>query len=227
MSNTKQLNFLIFMSMLYITVDLASLVFSYKQIRFQFIIGMASSIVFPITYLISDLITEVYGYKVAKNIILFGIACDFIFSFITYLLTLTPAADLYQYTIYSSVLGSLPRAIAAQTFGGIIGATINIYFMSKWKISLNGRHFWLRSIGSSVVGEGTSLIISCLVALTGVIPIKSILKIIFFAYIYKIIFAIFVAPLGQVIAILAKSNHPTNLHENNFDPSHLNMTSIY
>lgn len=203
--HVKQYQFLMPAVMLYITFDLASLVYSYKEIKIGFIVGMASSIIFPLTYILSDIVIDVYGYKIAKSMIWYGLACDFIFGVITYLVSLTPSPDLHQYNAYYVVLGPLLRAITAQALGAFVGAFANIYFMSKWKIILKGKHFWLRSIGSSIIGEGLALILSILVALGGVLPSKTILYIILYAFIYKMIFAIFVAPIGQVVAQLLKS----------------------
>jgi uncharacterized integral membrane protein (TIGR00697 family) len=207
--------FLIPLVMLYITFDLSSLVYSYKEIQISFIVGMASSIIFPATFIISDIITEVYGYKIAKSIIWYGIICDFIFAIITYLLSFTPSPSTLQYNAYYSVLNPLLRAISAQTIGVFIGAFINIYCMSKWKTILKGKHFWLRSIGSSMIGEGLTLIISVLVALEGIIPTKTIMYVIFYAYIYKIIFAVLIAPVGAVCAQLLKDKEDINFYHYN------------
>ncbi|OGT63240.1 MAG: hypothetical protein A3E85_06000 [Gammaproteobacteria bacterium RIFCSPHIGHO2_12_FULL_45_12] len=208
----KNFQFLMPLVMLYITVDLASLVYSYKEISLSFIIMMASSIIFPLTFIISDIVTEVYGYKIAKNMIWCGILCDFVFTILTYLVSLTPSPTANQYNAYYVVLNPLLRAITAQTLGIFIGAFTNIYCMSKWKVILKGKHFWLRSIASSIIGEGFALIISVLIALGGILSIKTIMYVILYAYIYKMVFAVFVSPIGQMIAQLLKEKEGIDVY---------------
>lgn len=203
--------------MLYITVDLASLVYSYKEIHISFIIGMASSIIFPLTYIIGDVVTEVYGYRIAKSMIWYGIMCDFVFATLTYLVSLTPSPSSSQHDAYYTVLSPLLRAITAQTIGICIGAYTNIHLMSRWKTLLNGKHFWLRSIGSSIIGEGLALIISVLIALGGILPTEKILFIILYAYIYKMIFAVLIAPVGQVAAHTIREFEHPSIEMNNYD----------
>lgn len=203
--------------MLYLTFDLASLVYSYKQIQIGFVMGMASSIMFPFTYIISDIVTEAYGYKTAKSLIICGIVCDFIFAAVAYLISLTPSPSIVQYNAYHLVLSPLLRSLTAQTLGIVIGGYVNIYLLSKWKVVLKGKYFWLRSIGSSTIGEGIALVISVFVALHGIVPTNTIANIIAYAYIYKIIFAVFVAPFGAIVAQFIREKEGVDIYDYNLD----------
>ena len=69
----------------------------------------------------------------------------------------------------------------------------------------NGRHFWLRSIGSSTIGEAIMLVISVVIALAGVLTLSKLFQLIAYTYIYKIIFAIVVAPLVSIAATILKN----------------------
>lgn len=206
-------SYLLPLAMLYITFDLSSLVYSYKEIKISFITGMASSIMFPVTYIISDIVTEVYGYKSAKLLIWYGIICDFIFAIVTYLVSFTPSPSINQYNAYYIVMSPLLRAISAQTLGIIAGGFVNIYLLSKWKVILNGKYFWLRSIGSSTIGEGLALVISVFVALQGIVQLDTILHVILYAYLYKIAFAIFIAPFGSLVAAIIRMKEGINIHD--------------
>jgi uncharacterized integral membrane protein (TIGR00697 family) len=208
-------SYLIPLAMLYITFDLSSLVYSYKEIKISFIIGMASSIMFPITYIITDIVTEVYGYKSAKSLIWYGIICDFIFSVVTYIVSFTPSPSINQYNAYQTVMGPLLRAISAQTLGIIAGGFVNIYLLSKWKIILKGKYFWLRSICSTTIGEGLTLVISVFVALQGIVKLDTILHVILYAYLYKIAFAIFIAPFASLVAKVIRMKEGINIYDYN------------
>lgn len=208
--------FLIMIAMLYITIDLASMVFAYKIIEFGPIIGAASSLIFPLTYSIMDIIAEVYGYQIAKKIIWLGFICDIIFAILVLFISHIPSPSHEQTIAYIQVLGLLIRAVFAQMLGVLSGAFINIYLISKWKILTNGRYFWLRSIGSSTIGEAIMLVISATIALAGIISFSKLFILICYAYIYKILFAIIAAPFVSIIATILKKKIE-NWNDNTID----------
>ena len=98
----------------------------------------------------------------------------------------------------------LLRAVIAQMIGVLSGAFINIYLISKWKIMTNGRYFWLRSIGSSTIGEALMLVISVLIALTGILSLSNLIHLIMYTYLYKIFFAVVAAPFVSISATILK-----------------------
>lgn len=201
----KAYDYLLLIVMIYMAIDLSSMVFAYKIIEIGPIVGAASSLIFPLTYSIMDIIAEVYGYKTAKKIIWYAFACDFIFAALVLAISHIPSTSQSETIVYIQVLGLLLRAVAAQTIGVLFGAFINIHLISKWKIMTNGRYFWLRSIGSSTIGEAIMLIISVFIALLGVLSVSKILQLIIYTYIYKIIFAIVAAPFISIIATVLKA----------------------
>lgn len=215
----KAYEYLILIGMIYIAIDLSSMVFAYKIIEIGPLIGAASSLIFPLTYSIMDVIAEVYGYKMAKKIILFAFTCDFIFATLVLLISHIPSASQSETVAYIQVLGSLLRSVFAQTIGVLTGGLVNIYLISKWKIMTNGRHFWLRSIGSSTIGEAIMLVISVIIALAGVLSFSKLFQLITYTYIYKIIFAIVAAPFVSIAATILKNK----IGELNFDDNLIDM----
>jgi queuosine precursor transporter len=169
-----------------------------------------------------DVIAEVYGYQMAKKIIWYAFACDFIFAILVLFISHIPSANQSETAGYIQVLGPLLRAVVAQTIGVLSGAFINIYLISKWKIMTNGRYFWLRSIGSSTIGEAMMLIISAFIALVGVLSLSKLFQLIIYTYIYKIIFAIVAAPFISIIATILKNK----VGDWNSDYVYLNSLSI-
>lgn len=214
----KRIELLILIAMLYITVDLASMVFAYKIIKVGSIIGAASSLIFPLTYSIMDLITEVYGYKIAQRMIWYGFFCDLIFGILALSISCIPSINEQQTAAYVMVLGTLLRAVAAQTLGVLTGALINIHLISKWKKLTNGKYFWLRSIGSSCIGEAIMLIVSVLIALGGILPFATLIRLIIYTYLYKILFAVMISPLLNITATLLKVVTENHLPYDNFNP---------
>lgn len=206
--------YLLFIVMMYISIDLASMVFAYKVIEVAGVVAIASSLIFPLTYSIMDVIAEVYGYKIAKKVVFYAFICDLVFSLLTLFISYIPSITQQESLAYKQVLGSLLRAVVAQAIGVLTGALFNIYLISKWKLMCKGRYFWLRSIGSSMAGEAVMLIISVLVALIGVLSINQLIRLIIYTYIYKIIFAVVAAPMISLIAVFLKNTSYVDSQKN-------------
>lgn len=206
----KASEYLILIVMLYMAVDLSSMVFAYKIIEIGPVIGAASSLIFPLTYSIMDIIAEVYGYQTARKIVWFAFFCDFIFALLVYFISQIPSQKNFETQAYLLVLGNLLRAVFAQTVGVLAGSFMNIYLISRWKVMTKGRYFWLRSIGSSTIGEAIMLVISVVIALAGILSPAKIMKLIFYAYMYKIIFAIVLAPFISLVAAILKTQTGIN-----------------
>jgi len=199
-------DYVAFIAMVYITIDLASMVFAYKIIEVGPVIGAASSLIFPLTYSTMDIIAEIYGYQMAKKIVWYGLICDLIFSTLVLLISHVPSTTPSESMAYRQVLGLLPRAVIAQISGALSGSYINIYLVSKWKIMTNGKYFWLRSIGSSAIGEAIMLVISVFIALTGLLSFSKLILLIMYAYLYKIFFAIVISPFVSIVALVLKKS---------------------
>jgi len=207
--------YLTLLSMIYLTCELASLVLSYKIVSTKLFFGAAASFIFPITYTWNDIITEVYGYNAAKRLIWLVFVCDYLFVFLLYFSIKAPSPTVYQQTAYILVLGSLWRSVTGEMIGVLTGAFINSYIISKWKILTKGKHFWLRSIFSSVAGELIMLFISVPIALFGRINTEEIFTLIIYAYSYKVIFAIIISGPANVIASAIKKSEGVDGYDYN------------
>ncbi len=185
----RSYRYLTLMAMLYLACELASLVLSYKIVKLPLFYGSAASFIFPITYTWNDVITEVYGYRQAKNIIWTVFVCDLVFVALTGLISHVPSVDAVQQLNYQVVLSPLWRAFFSELCGVLVGAFINAMLISRWKILLKGKWFWLRSIGSSAIGELVMLLISVPMAMLGVLSLHDMVNLMTYAFVYKLLFA--------------------------------------
>jgi len=172
---------LIFLALLFLTADLSSLVLTYKYIQFGPIYFSAEALIFPLTYTITDIIAEVYGYNKAREIIWLVFLFDFIFALFTFILIKTPSPTTELQTTYNYVFHDLLRGTLAEVVGVLSGIFINIYAISRLKILTKGRYFWLRSIGSSLVGEAILVLVSMPILFIGKSDTGSLGTLIIFA----------------------------------------------
>ncbi len=166
----------------------------------------AAVILFPITYILSDVFTEVYGFRKAKTIIWSGFVCNLI-AVVAYMITILLPYPVFwiNQEAYAIVLGLTPRVLVASFIGYLFGEFTNSFVMSRLKVITEGKKLWIRTIGSTVVGEGFDSVIFITIAFAGTMPGSQIASMILFQYLFKVLFEAVLTPVTyKVIALLKK-----------------------
>lgn len=113
-------------------------------------------IVFPISYLFGDILTEVYGYKRSRKVISAGFAALIFASLMAFVVTSPPAAGTMspeQQAAVNLIFGQTPRIVLASLLGFWAGEFVNSFVIAKLKLLTTGRFLWIRTIGSTILGE--------------------------------------------------------------------------
>ena len=160
----------------------------------------AAVILFPITYIFGDIFTEVYGFKNARIIIWLGFVCSF-FAVGVYMITIgLPHPDFWtNQEAYATVLGTTPRVAAASFIGYLFGEFSNSMVLSKLKVMTGGKKLWVRTILSTLVGEGFDSVIFVTVSFWGTMENATLLQMIFFQYLFKVCYEIIFTPATYAI----------------------------
>ena len=120
----------------------------------------AGVLFFPVSYIIGDVLTEVYGYARARRVIWTGFAALLFMAFMAWVVVqLPPAAGWPGQAAYEFVFGNSWRIVLASMTAFWAGEFANSYVLAKMKIWTRGRHLWMRTIGSTVVGQGLDSLI--------------------------------------------------------------------
>ena len=166
----------------------------------------ASVILFPVTYILADVFTEVYGFVKTRHVIWTGFACNFIAVFAYVVTIIIPFPNYWlDQNAYAIVLGITPRLLLASFAAYLIGEFSNAIILSKLKVRTQGKHLWVRTIGSTVVGEGLDSLIFVLVAYAGAVPSDKLFSMIVFQYLFKLCFEVVFTPLTYwVVGTLKK-----------------------
>jgi uncharacterized integral membrane protein (TIGR00697 family) len=152
--------------------------FSVFGIRLAFDGG---TLLFPLAYVIGDVLTEVYGFKTARRVIWTGFAALALSALVFFVLRVLPPEAGWEAgweagtgtSAYNAVLGGISSGgiVAASLIAYLAGEFSNAAILSKIKTLMKGRLFWVRAIGSSIVGEFLdSFIFVFAASLTGVFP---------------------------------------------------------
>ena len=179
----------------------------------------AAVILFPITYIFGDIFTEVYGFKKARTIIWLGFGCSF-FAVAVYLLTIAlPYPGFWEgQEAYKTVLGTTPRVAIASFIGYLFGEFSNSMVLSKLKVATGGKKLWVRTILSTLVGEGLDSIIFITISFWGTMDNATVLRMILFQYLFKVIYEALFTPVTYAIVNWIKNKEGIDVfdHDENY-----------
>jgi uncharacterized integral membrane protein (TIGR00697 family) len=157
---------------IFITCLIASNIIAVKLVNMFGLVLPAAIFIFPISYIFGDVLTEVYGYRQARWVIWLGFFCNLIVVVAIWLGQVLPAASFWDgQAAYERILGYTPRLLGASFLAYLIGEFANSFVLAKMKIATNGRWLWVRTIGSTLVGQGLDSLVFMTLAFIGTIPL--------------------------------------------------------
>jgi uncharacterized integral membrane protein (TIGR00697 family) len=155
---------------------------------------------FPIVYILGDVIPEVYGLKTARQVIGLGFCLNLMAVLFFYLCLALPAPDFWKnQQAFETVLGFTPRLLVASFIGYLVGTNANAWTLVLIKKGTGGRWLWMRTIGSTVVGETLDSALFITIAFWGTVPGGTIPIMILWQASFKIIYEAIATPLTYVV----------------------------
>lgn len=145
------------------------------------------TLLFPLAYIFGDVLTEVYGYKRSRRVIWIGFGL-LVLSAVTLAVVdwLPGVGEASNADAFRAVLGQTPRIVAASLVAYFAGEFTNSYVLARLKVQTEGRWLWLRTIGSTLVGEGVDTAIFLVVAFLGVLPNDLLWTVFWSNYVFKV-----------------------------------------
>lgn len=166
----------------------------------------AGTILFPISYIFGDVLTEVYGFRRSRRVIWTGFGCLALTAVVLWLVRLMPGDSIWQVqtgqAAYDAILGGLTSGgiVLASLLAYLAGEFMNSVVLARLKVATGGKWLWLRTITSTLVGEGVDSIIfvgvSCL---TGVFPWSLFWTLVVTNYIFKTLVEVIMTPLTYLV----------------------------
>ncbi|NLE51591.1 MAG: queuosine precursor transporter [Chloroflexi bacterium] len=222
---------------LFVTVLLISnLLSSAKIIDLRFSLGSldlafdAGTLVFPISYIFGDVLTEVYGYRRSRRVIWAGFGANVMLGFFVWLASALPGETEWQgyagQDAYDAILGGISGLIVASLAAYFLGEFSNSYVLAKMKVWTGGRWLWMRTIGSTLVGQLIDTTIFMVIATAlGVFPSELMLTLIATNYILKVGFEALLTPLTYRMVTLLKAAEREDYYDRqtDFNPFKLSL----
>lgn len=173
-----------------------------------FVFG-AGVLFFPISYIFGDILTEVYGYAHARKVIWAGFAGLAFASLMAYVVVALPPAPFWNnQAAYETAFGSTWRIVAASMVAYFCGEFVNSLALAKMKILTAGKHLWMRTIGSTIVGEAvdSSLFYPLAFYNSGIIPNDKLLQVMFAQFLLKVAVEVLFTPVTyKVVGFLKRA----------------------
>lgn len=196
----KQYKYLGLITVLYVAFQLISDVTAGKIVQLGIFTVSATVLYFPITFIIADVLTEVYGYARARRVLWYVLAASVLAGIVYQIVVWLPAAPGFDAApAYARVLGSVPRILLGGWIAVWIGSILNDFIMAKMKVWSNGKHLWMRTISSTIVGEGANTALFYLIALYAVIPNNILLASILSGWFLKVVVEVVMTPVTYAV----------------------------
>jgi uncharacterized integral membrane protein (TIGR00697 family) len=162
---------------------------------FGFTFG-AGVLFFPISYVFGDVLTEVYGYARARKVVWAGFGAMIFASFMSFvILAFPPAPGWPHQAAFETVFGGTWRIVGASLVAYFSGEFCNSFVLAKLKLRTEGRFLWLRTIGSTIVGEAVDSLIFYPLAFLGIWSTDLVLKVMMTNYLLKVGWEVFMTPV--------------------------------
>lgn len=150
--------------------------------------------------------TEVYGYKKTRQIIIASLLSYMFFMLSSQaVIALPPADEWHLQAQFETIFGQAPRVFIGGCLAYLAGELSNSYIMSHMKVKMDGRHFWLRAMVSTLVGEAANTCVFQFTAFWGVMPALFLVKVVTNGTIAKCIVEAVVLPLTAFICRRVKA----------------------
>jgi hypothetical protein len=217
----KSYKYLNAISVFFVAVLLISNVASSKIVDLRWFVFDAGTLLFPLSYIFGDILTEVYGYKKSKSVIWLGFISIFVMAVVFMVVGALPAAsDWGNQDAYNKILGLTPRIVLASLIAYFCGSFLNSFVLAKLKVATGGKFLWVRTISSTIVGEGVDSFVFVIIAFFGILPNSLLITIIISNYLFKTAVEILFTPITyRIVAFLKKKEHEDYYdQQTNFNP---------
>lgn len=204
-----------FLCMLYAVILAETFTLMFKLIAVGSILESGAILFIPVMYMIEDMIAEVYGFKAARRLIFWSVITSLIYCLMIKLTVKIPSPDYWQHQgAFNFVLGSMGTEFVFAVISMIGGELLNIYLVSRWKSLLQGKHFWIRSIIATSIGELFQSIVVYVGNFHNFLSLSGVERLIISAYLYKVAAAVFLVIPAVVLVRVLKNIEGVDVYDN-------------
>lgn len=192
------------LAMSFVVLLLSANVVGPKPIQFGSVVIPAGLCLFPLTYLVGGALTEVYGFAASRQVIWMALLGNLFLAASCRLAIIMPGSESWPYQeAYAQTLGISSRLMFVSVFTYFVGEFVNAYLVSKLKLKMQGRRFWLRGLCGSWIGEGVETALFIPLAFYD-LSRELLLNLIGFYFLFKVLYAVVAMPFTQALVKFLK-----------------------
>ncbi len=219
-----------FLTALFVVTLVISNIIAVKVVHIFGLYLPAAVILFPVAYIFGDVLTEVYGYARARQVIWTGFFCNLVAVIAIWIGGLLPAAPFWSagafttpqtaQQAYQAILGFTPRLLLASFIAYLVGEFLNSFVLARLKVRTQGRFLWIRTISSTIVGEGADSAIFITTAFWGIFSPAEVGLAILSQWAFKVAYEALATPLTYLVVNALKKAEREDYfdRETNFSP---------
>lgn len=177
-----------------------------------------AQLLFPVTYIFGDIFTEVYGYAGSRRAIWVGFFASALLAVTGMIVVALPPAPGWEgQQAFETVFNFVPRLVVASLIAYWAGEFANSFVLSRMKLWTGGRFLWMRTIGSTVVGQAVDTVIVIVLVFGGTLPVEMLLKLMGSGYFSKVLYEALATPLTYVVVGALKRGEGVDVFDTGAD----------
>jgi queuosine precursor transporter len=202
----------------FVAVLLISNIVAPKLVAIGPFLFSGAQLLFPLTYIFGDIFTEVYGYAGSRRAIWNGFfASGLMAVVVATVIAMPPAPGWPNQQAYETVLGLVPRLVIASLIAYWAGEFANSFVMARMKVVTEGKHLWMRTIGSTAVGQAVDTVLVMTIAFAGVWSASEIVRVIVSGYLGKVVYEAAATPVTYAVVNFLKRKEGIDIIDSHTD----------
>jgi uncharacterized integral membrane protein (TIGR00697 family) len=221
MSHARHSTWFVCIVAVFITCLITANITAVKLIVVYGLLMPAGIVIFPLSYICGDVLTEVYGYRQTRRVIWLGFLCNLLTVAAIWVGQMLPPASFWDgQPAYERILGYTPRLLISSFLAYLVGEFTNAFILAKMKIATRGRWLWMRTIGSTLLGQSLDSLVFVTLAFLGTIPLSHMVTAILTQWLVKTAYEALATPLTYAVVASLKRHEGIDVydHETRFNP---------
>jgi queuosine precursor transporter len=177
-----------------------------------------AQLLFPLTYIFGDIFTEVYGYSGSRRAIWMGFFASGLLAILGMIIVALPPAPGWEgQAAYAQIFGFVPRLVVASLIAYWVGEFANSFVLARLKVMTRGKHLWMRTVSSTIVGQFFDTLIVIVIAFGGSIDAGTLWKMIYSGYLFKVAYEALATPLTYLVVNALKRAEGIDIYDERTD----------
>ncbi len=207
-------NFLPVITGLFVGVLILSNILASKMIQLGPFVFDGGTLLFPLSYIFGDVLTEVYGYRDSRKVIWTGFFMLILMAVNIWIIGALPHEE--SWTLqedFNNILMLMPRIVLASIIGYFAGEYSNSVVLSRLKVKTKGKFLWMRTIGSTLVGEFLDSVLFVFIAFAGLYPTAVLVVMALSNYLFKTTIEVVFTPITYAVVGFVKKREGVDVYD--------------